>query len=34
MQCSESAKPMKAVWHDVACTVKTKLDFVNVTRLF
>ena len=34
MQCSESAKPMKAVWHDVTCTVKTTLDFVNVAKLF
>ena len=25
---------MKAAWHDVNCTVKPKLDFVNVTKLF
>ena len=34
MRCSESAKPMQAVWHDVTCTAKAKLDFVNVTNLF
>ena len=34
MQCSESAKPVKPVWHDVKCTVKAKLDFMNVTKLF
>ena len=34
MQCSETAKPMKAVCHNVSCTVKAKLDFVNVTKLF
>ena len=33
MQCSESAKPVKAVWHD-DMAVKAKLDFVNVTKLF
>ena len=34
MQCSEYAKPVKAVWHDKTCTVKPKLHFVNVTNLF
>ena len=34
MQCVESAKPLKAVWHDVKCTLKAKPDFVNVTKLF
>ena len=36
LQCFESAKPMKAVWHDVTCrsTLKAKLDTVNVTKLF
>ena len=33
MQCCESAKPVKAVWHGVTCTVKAKLNFVNVTKL-
>ena len=32
MQCFEFEKPVKAVWHDVTCTVKGKLDFVNVTK--
>ena len=31
MQCFESAEPVKAAWHDVKCTVKEKLDFVNAT---
>ena len=30
MQCSGSAKPVKAVWYDVTRTVKVKIDFVNV----
>ena len=34
MQFSESAKAVKAVWNDMACTLKVKLDFVNVTKLF
>ena len=34
MQCSWSAKPVKAVWHDVALTLKAKLDFVMVTAAF
>ena len=34
MQCSESAKPVKAVWREMTCTVKAKLDFVKVTKLF
>ena len=34
MQCSVSAKPERAVWHDVICTVKAKFDFLNVTKLF
>ena len=27
-------KTWKAAWHDVTCTVKVKLDFVNVTKWF
>ena len=34
MQCFQSAKPMKAVWHGVTRTVKAKLDFVYVTKVF
>ena len=34
MQCCESEKPVKAVWHDLTCTVNAKLDFVNFTKLF
>ena len=34
MQCSESAKAVKAVFHDVTCTVKVKLDFVIIPKLF
>ena len=34
MQCYESAKRVKAVWHKVTCTVKAILDFVSVTKLF
>ena len=36
IQCSESAKLLKAVlvWHNAACAVKAKVDFVNVAKLF
>ena len=34
MQCCESAKLAKGALHDVKCTVKVKLDFVNLTKLF
>ena len=34
MQCSESAKPVKAVQHDVTCTMKANFDSVNVIKLF
>ena len=33
MQCSEFEKPVKTVEHDMICTVKAKLDFVNVFSL-
>ena len=33
MQCSKSTKPVKAIWHDVTCTVKAKLDVVSVTNV-
>ena len=34
MQFSYFVKPVKAVWHNGTYTVKAKLDFVNVTKLF
>ena len=34
MLCSQSAKPVKAVWYDVTCRVKAKLDFVMVIDCF
>ena len=33
MQCSESAKPVKAVQHDVTCTMKAKFDSLNVIKI-
>ena len=32
MQCFQSAKPVKAVWHDVIWTVKARVDFLNVKK--
>ena len=34
LQWFESEKPMKAARHGVTCTVKVKLDLLNVTKLF
>ena len=34
MQCAESAKLLKAVWHNAACTGKANVVFVNVAKLF
>ena len=34
MQCFQSAKPVIAVWHDLTSTVKAKLDFVFVKKVF
>ena len=34
MDGCESANAVKAAWHNLTCTVKAKLDFVNGTKLF